>query len=467
MTLDEFRNSLRAHFSRMLDDQKQSIRENGRLSPVVAYSMEDAVQNPYPTSFKDKAIQNLLDDQSIAEVLKKVGETADLIPETRQAFRAEYRLADKAYMQAVLQFNSTHDSYSFSEGLAATIPQLPEKLLTKGPTLSQAVADFMADAKLEKRWIAKTEGERQEHIDLMYEILGKDRLISEVGYEEARTVHKALRAYPVNRHKGTNTRDVPLADLLTMTGLRTLHPLTINKYTQTYRSLFNWAKRNGLAKANPFEGLSLRTDKVNDVDPRIPFSEAALNTIRDTLTKSGGEIPEHHKWGSLIAFYSGARLNEVAQLHLTDIREVDGIQCFDINADGPTKKLKNKHSKRMVPVHPQLIQYGIMNYIDSVRNAGDGERLFPKLTYTKSDGYGRNLGRWFNETFLPNAGLKTKRHTFHSLRHSMVERLIEAEVQQAHIMAIVGHEQDTTTLNTYNRNGFPMQQLLSALEKVS
>lgn len=408
-----------------------------------------------------------MDDFLITELMKNAGVTSEISTEQRQSFRTEFRLADAAYSNAVLQFNRTHDGYDFAEPAKVPEPQAQTASQVKGTVLAEAVAEFTADAKTEKRWTAKTEGEKQEHIDLLYEILGKDRPVNEIGYNEGRTVQKVLRAYPVNRHKAAETRGKALDQILALTGVRTIHPLTINKYLQTYKSLFNWSKRVGLCTDNPFDGLSLRTSKVNEVEPRIPFSDAALTTIRDALTASDREIPEHHKWGALIALYTGARLNEVAQLHLADIGPVDGVPSFNINADGPVKKLKNKWSKRIVPIHPKLVEYGLLDYIRDVQMERSNTRLLHQLTYTVSDGYGRNLGRWFNEAFLPNIGLKTKQHTFHSLRHSMIERLIAADVQQAHIMAIVGHEPGTTTLKTYNRNGFPMSQLLSALEKVS
>ena len=119
-----------------------------------------------------------------------------------------------------------------------------------------------------------------------------------------------------------------------------------------------------------------------------------------------------------------------------------------------------------MPVHPRLLELGLLDYIQTVRNVAMNTRLFPQLSYTTSDGYGRNLGRWFNETLLPTLGIKTKQNTFHSLRHTVIERLIAADVSQAHIMAIVGHEPGTTTLKVYNRNGFPPSQLLAALGSI-
>ena len=50
-------------------------------------------------------------------------------------------------------------------------------------------------------------------------------------------------------------------------------------------------------------------------------------------------------------------------------------------------------------------------------------RLFMAFSYNAKEGYGRNLGRWFNTVFLPGLGLKESGLVFHSLRHTMVTRL--------------------------------------------
>ena len=240
-----------------------------------------------------------------------------------------------------------------------------------------------------------------------------------------------------------------------MQGLPTLHVRSINKYLNTYSGLFGWAVQNGYCKENPFGGLVLNTTKaIAEDDERTAFLDVQMSQILSALL-SDQSVKPHHRWGTLIAAHTGARLNEVAQLHLDDVYEKDGVWCFDINQTGETKRLKNRQSKRIVPVHPKLTEYGFLTYLESVSSMKGNTRLFPQLTYSASDGYGRNLGRWVNEQLLPNLGIKTRQLTFHSLRHTVIGKLNAAEVQQSHVMALVGHEPGTTTMKVYNRNGFP------------
>ena len=63
-------------------------------------------------------------------------------------------------------------------------------------------------------------------------------------------------------------------------------------------------------------------------------------------------------WAPLIALYSGMRLEEICQLHLSDIVKMDGVLCFSINEEsggsGYVKHVKSSAGIRKVPVHPHL-----------------------------------------------------------------------------------------------------------------
>ena len=378
----------------------------------------------------------------------------------------EYRKANSVYAKAVLEHDANASGYVLAEGQSEAGTRSATGRKSTGTTLGELVADFFKFAEIENRWIGKTKGEKEEHISLLIESVGRNTDIATIDRHVSRDVKNLLSAYPVNRFKMPETKDKSLAEIREGKWGRTLHPLTINKYIQTYKTMFGWAKISGYVAENPFEGLSLRTGKANREAPRLPFSDGALTSILRALLNGGTTVQPHHKWGTLIALHMGARLNEVAQLDIDDITQRDGVWCIDFNANGPNKKLKNDASKRIVPVHPRLLELGLLDYIQTVRNIAMNTRLFPQLSYTTSDGYGRNLGRWFNETLLPTLGIKTKQNTFHSLRHTVIERLIAADVSQAHIMAIVGHEPGTTTLKVYNRNGFPPSQLLAALGSI-
>lgn len=460
----ELRALLLEHFGRFLAARKAAIDTAGPLSGADRELLQTTVDIA-ELELADGPINPANDDKQALEFAKLYGASIEIGTPLFDTFKRTFRQAHRDYAKSVLAYSDDAERFNFSPA-GAPQPQAPAAQIDSY-TLEYLVAEFWKVAQREKRWTTKTEGERLEHINLLYERLGKNTQVSSIGRPQANDMKNVLMSYPANRHKAMATRGKSLAEVIEMPGMKKLHSLTINKYLNSFNGLFNWAVRSGHCQTNPFEGLSLRTDKVNQQPPRTGFTEAQLQTVMKAVLTLSDSQSEQHKWGTLIAIHSGARLNEIAQLHIEDVRQVDGVWCFDINQKaGTLKKLKNAASQRLVPIHPQLIEYGFLAYLDDVKSAPGNERLFPRFTYSKSDGYGRNLGRWVNESLLPDLDIKTKQLTFHSFRHTMVGKLFAAEVPEAHVMALVGHEHGTTTLKTYNRGGFPMRLLLAALEKV-
>ena len=142
---------------------------------------------------------------------------------------------------------------------------------------------------------------------------------------------------------------------------------------------------------------------------------------------------------------------------------MDGVWCIDIN-ENDGKKVKSRAGVRKVPIHDQLVELGFLDFVAAIR-AGRSERLFPDYSYCSQNGYGRNLGRWFNESFLPKLGMKGQGLVFHSFRHTMVTELGRADVPEPIIKAIVGHEQAGVTHRNYMTSGYDLRQLHAAIHK--
>jgi integrase len=157
----------------------------------------------------------------------------------------------------------------------------------------------------------------------------------------------------------------------------------------------------------------------------------------------------------LIAVVSGLRQEEIAQLHLEDIRKVDGHLVFDINAR-PPRKLKNRNAVRKVPVHSTLLRLGLLEHIKSVRDA-EATLLFPNL---KPGGADERLGHAYRK----DVGLYRKGLDFHSLRHTTTTMMQRAGVPIAAIDELTGHATPGETAR-YS-HGLTMDQLASGIEAI-
>ncbi len=139
------------------------------------------------------------------------------------------------------------------------------------------------------------------------------------------------------------------------------------------------------------------------------------------ILKSQDLIDElQHLGVPLIALYHGARQSEIAQLQLDDIIKKDGYYCFNITDEGTEKSIKNKASRRTIPIHPTLIELGLVDFVKEIRKKKNkpNNRIFYTLTPDSRGKLNDKISSWFNITYLKKLGLKTKSKNFHSFRHT-------------------------------------------------
>lgn len=339
-------------------------------------------------------------------------------------------------------------------------------------TLKQAITDFMAERMQGGGWTERTRISRVAQFALLYEIFGEDFNIAALDAIKASNVKKTLQSLPKNRNKNSKTRGLSLPDVLKVTGIEKLDTKTINDYLSSYQSLFAWAENQGFVQRNAFGKLNIRQKKGGE-KKRNAFTQEQIKIILKALPQYA---PEKYKksypyWGTLIGIYTGARVNEIAQLALEDIKEEKGIWYFDItneeddeNEDG-NKRLKTTSSKRRVPIHDALLSLGVLEHIEKLKTQKQ-HRLFPDLNFRANEGgYGRYLSRWFNERFLVKLGIKTKGLSFHSYRHTLVTALLNAGVPLPIAQDIVGHKKAGVTEGVYN-SGYNLDVLKAAIDKL-
>lgn len=459
MRYEDIREVLRKHFQGLFDKHAEQIAASGRLNDLDRSALETGPE----------LLEFVATPEKISGFIAKYNLSIEPGTEPYRWLQEEIRAAYSSYCKAVLKHDADFETYAFGVGTLPA-PKDSERIGVKPVaimTVSALGEAYEAEKKLARQWVAKTELEKADHIKLLKEILGADTDISSLGPVAGKRVKDTLSAYPKNRAKSAITRGKSLEEVLGLKGVDTLHATTINKYLQTYSDMFEWANRNGFVEKNVFSGLTIRQGRRDGDGQRKAFTAGQITSIVDAVTGNENAFVRkpYQKWGSLIGIYSGARLNEIAQLHLKDIRQQDDIWCFDLNDDDEGKHLKAVASKRLVPMHPMLIELGLLQFVQEMKAKGS-ERLFPDFRYCSKNGWGRNLGRWFNETLLPKLDLKRKELVFHSLRHTVVTQLMRADVEEPMVKAIVGHAQDGVTQQNYFKQGYKLQQLADALGKL-
>lgn len=177
-------------------------------------------------------------------------------------------------------------------------------------------------------------------------------------------------------------------------------------------------------------------------------------------------------WVPLVCLHTGNRLEEIAGLRLEDAGiEVDGIPCFRLSADGidGTKRGKNRHAKRTVPLHASLVEAGFLRYVAVLRSEGH-EFLFPCLPVAERDGRGKAASEDFRR-FRQLVGIGAQRgegrgtKAAHSFRSTLVSALQGAGVSGELRRILVGHAPSDIHDKIYSQGMTPVAIMSDALNK--
>jgi len=347
-----------------------------------------------------------------------------------------------------------------------TVPDTVAEFITDGEesfSLSKLIDAYCAEKRREGSWTEKTAYSNRGMYNLLLKIAG-DVPVKKLDAAAARRYKTLLQKLPANLEKNPVYRDLPLADVLAMKPKDLMSVTTLNNHLNKVATLFGWAERNGYIERNHFARLSMRNPQRPD-EARAPFTDEELRKIFSTKQYKAHKFKHpHYYWLPLLGLHTGARISELCQLELTDVRDEGGICVIDINATGPEKQLKSKAAKRLVPIHPKLLELGFLTFVEQVRTRGK-MRLFPELRAGR-DGVGQSASLWFGRYRKP-LGLyhQTPKKDFHSFRTTLIDTLKQKRLPQQEIAALVGHATDSITFGRYGKPYNP-EVMLDLLKKV-
>ena len=133
------------------------------------------------------------------------------------------------------------------------------------------------------------------------------------------------------------------------------------------------------------------------------------------------------------------------------------------NRNSNDKKLKNASSERVIPIHPKLIDLGVLNFVKE-QNNNNSQRLFTHLKLG-SEGYIKNENRFSNVKWLHAIGVKTSKKSFHSLRHTFANELKQVGVNEQVASELLGHASQSITYGRYGKES-RIEVLLEQISKI-
>ena len=212
-------------------------------------------------------------------------------------------------------------------------------------------------------------------------------------------------------------------------------------------SFWKWAikkdktfKRQHQEQANPFENQHIEEVRGVRKKERKAFTVTDIQKLHESV--KGKTLADLIMLGA----YTGARIEELCQLKVSDVVKEDGVDCLYIR-DG-----KTSNAERIVPVHKDL-----KPLIKRLAKEADGDFLLPassKNKYgTRSDSLSKQFGRLKKDLGYG------EEHVFHSLRKSFITFLQNNDISGLTIASIVGHETGTITFDVYSAGPNAKQKL--------
>ena len=338
------------------------------------------------------------------------------------------------------------------------VPSIPpaDAATSFGSTISAIVEAYLASKR--QSWVPKTHVSRSRKLALFVEHVGANRRISEITPDDMRSFCLGLSRMRRAHHTG---KDVSFLGRQTDDENARIEPKTVALHVDDVKALFQWAKKHGYCSDPPLAGLVVELPKKQKGEKaRIPFSKTDIEKLFTSPAFTGCQSPRRrfhpgsaiirdgHFWIPILAYYTGARLSELVQLHLGDAVLEGGIPYLDINEENLQVGSQNrKHVKsiagiRKIPLHDDLITLGFTDFVEARRKdtrAIKSGRLFFEIPYGADGMPSTVFSKWFARA-MEKSGLPDKRLVFHSFRHLIEDALQNALKPQYVINRILGHD---------------------------
>lgn len=365
------------------------------------------------------------------------------------------------------------------------------------PTVREAKERYWAEEVSQRKDLRKRSLDKAlTGLNLIVEFFPPETMIGDLDMEQCDAFQKFLRKLPPNFTKIRRGRSlIALAEEAAASNTPGLKRATRESYFAQLRQLLNWAKLKKFTADNPArdikEGRMAKGDKIR----RRTFTTMQLRQIFNAPLYIGCQDdeagfntpgPNHPRrgrfWLPLLGLFSGARAGELCQLRVADVCETEELKVPFIRLDDEEgdaggdddeidngveqeKSLKNENSFRAIPIHPELVRIGFLEFVSAKRAAGE-ELLFPEmLVENVQDNASYRFSKLFG-TFLLALKIKRTGLSYHSFRHTFRDVLRNNDVDREKAETLGGWIKDNRTSSQYGE-GFAVEKLYETLRETS
>jgi len=336
-------------------------------------------------------------ERTANKLLEQFGKKIDKDSDDYRILCRELAKANISVLKIIQKRETGDYSQEVSPYPAAESPETPKQ---SWEPLITVIDAYLAEKKgtVHSRTLEKAIG----YLNILSYYFGPETPITSIQHKEMREYKEFLKKLPTGFTKTAKYKDWTVQDVLNNddASITMLSDNSINHYLGETISFFTYAVRHGYVEKNYAEGLKIPNS-------RAPHEQRDILTIED-LNKlftskeyaTGSHKSPYHYWLPILALFTGARLEELCQLHVNDVKKIDSLWCLDITEEGSTednpKRLKNRASDRLIPLHPFIVEsLKFIDYIKEMQQKAE-VRAFPDIPYSASEErWGAVPSKWF------------------------------------------------------------------------
>ncbi|HBU2883940.1 TPA: tyrosine-type recombinase/integrase [Klebsiella pneumoniae] len=351
----------------------------------------------------------------------------------------------KSLSTPISVFDSFLSNLITSERKAARNPLFPHQQITvpveivesqspAEPAKVLTLSDAWAMYKDEKgrNWTNSISMANERYMEVLLTVLGGETDVAAISKQDIKQVMEIVENLPkrvVQPYRSMSIQqliecdDVPPDQLV---GVEAIH-----KHLKLYKSLF----KTFLTESKDFLSKS-PTDGVVAAPSKARFGAYSTAEMKKFVGWALKQPDNWQKWITLLLAYTGARRGEIAKLEKSQIKfDEDSQRYYFLIAEGGQGKTEN--ATRQVVIHPKLIEWGFMEYVDRQWK----ERIFSEVAGTNMTNIGKVFADVRDQLGIPYLDDYGQRRLLHSIRHSVCSAAMAGWVTNIlHLQQTVGHE---------------------------
>ncbi|HCJ8588741.1 TPA: tyrosine-type recombinase/integrase [Escherichia coli] len=324
-------------------------------------------------------------------------------------------------------------------------PVVPEKVLT----LSDAWAMYKDEKG--RNWTKSISMANERYMEVLLTVLGEETDVAAITKQDIKQVMEVVENLPkrvVQPYRSMTIQqliecdDVPPDQLV---GVEAIH-----KHLKLYKSLFKTflTESKDILSKSPTDGVMAAPSKAR-------FGAYSTAEMKKFVGWALKQPDNWQKWITLLLAYTGARRGEIGKLEKSQIKfDEDSQRYYFLIAEGGQGKTEN--ATRQVVIHPKLIEWGFMDYVDRQWK----DRIFSEVAGTNMTKIGKVLADVRDQLGIPYQDDYGQRRLVHSFRHTMISTCLAGWVGNlAHLQQVVGHEKSGSGITRRYLHTFPLSSV--------